>query len=283
MKKLFGDLMLTLFGAATTLLTAWVLSLVEQNYEFSFYSFCLLFFIPVGAIASGFAAATGYWIGSKVVNQKPTRRLLVNILILSVGAFFALHFMNYAIQEVQGEPLRQMIGFGDYLRFVHTHTSLSISFHSTNIGDLGELGTAGYFFGALQIAGFAIGGIVVYLIIKAQPYCEPCERFLKSRWTEERFFSDSEQALAFRNQAAGRMQQQQFSELVADYESLENKKATKGSEIRMKLKIWGCPCCTQRLIELEASRLVQNNWAAIPQMTVQAHAGVPVITSKKVI
>ncbi len=58
-------------GFATTLLTAVILSIVEIRFDLALYSYMFWFIVPVGAMISGFAAASGYYAGARLFHQKP--------------------------------------------------------------------------------------------------------------------------------------------------------------------------------------------------------------------
>jgi hypothetical protein len=68
--------------------------LVEQRFGFSFYSWTFWFVIPAGALLSGFAGASGYLAGSLFFGRRPTRLLLLNIVIASISTFFFIHYLS---------------------------------------------------------------------------------------------------------------------------------------------------------------------------------------------
>ena len=43
------------------------------------------------------------------------------------------------------------------------------------------LGGWGYFFRLLEIAGFAFGGMIAPLILRAKPYCEACQIYMRTK------------------------------------------------------------------------------------------------------
>ena len=57
---IFSDLLVTAAGALTSVLTALILFGIEQLFGFSLYTWSLWLILPIGAILSGFAAASGY-------------------------------------------------------------------------------------------------------------------------------------------------------------------------------------------------------------------------------
>ena len=90
-------------GLATSLLTAIILWWVELRFGFAFYSWTFWFILPIGAGLSGFAAASGYYAGSRIFNQRPTRLLLLNSLLVSVATFFTIYYLSYITLEIEGK------------------------------------------------------------------------------------------------------------------------------------------------------------------------------------
>src|ERR1700730_6465648 len=85
----FGqDLLVAGFGAATSFLTAIILAAIEIKFGFSVYGFMFWFVVPGGAICSGFAAASGYYAGARYFNHRPTKVLLLNMVVISITTFF---------------------------------------------------------------------------------------------------------------------------------------------------------------------------------------------------
>ena len=63
-KRLAEDLAVALCGLLTSLSTAVVLWWIGMRFGFAFYTYSLWLVIPVGALLTGFAGASGYYGGS---------------------------------------------------------------------------------------------------------------------------------------------------------------------------------------------------------------------------
>jgi hypothetical protein len=51
-----------------------------------------------------------------------------------------------------------------------------------NDGSPGKpLGAGGYAFRGLEIVGFAAGGLIVPLVLRKKPYCQACQRYMRTR------------------------------------------------------------------------------------------------------
>ena len=71
-RKSGEDLLVGLCGFVTSLITAVILWWVELGFGFAFYSWMFWFIVPVGALLSGFAGASGYYAGARIFSHRPT-------------------------------------------------------------------------------------------------------------------------------------------------------------------------------------------------------------------
>ncbi len=76
MDRIAKGLIVTIFGIATTVLTAAGLVYMELRYDCAIYGFVYAFVLPFGAFISGVVAASGYYIGSRLVSFRPRRGVL---------------------------------------------------------------------------------------------------------------------------------------------------------------------------------------------------------------
>ena len=128
---IFMDLILSICGLATSLLTAVLLWVIESKLEFRAHSFMILFILPVGALISGFIAASGYYLGARLFHCRPTAMLTLGVLAVSVGTYFAIHYFSFRSLEIEGTPLSDYISFG-------SHTALA-SDGTTTIRDRADI------------------------------------------------------------------------------------------------------------------------------------------------
>ena len=183
------DLLVGLCGFITSLVTAVILWWAQARFGFAFYSLMFWFIVPVGALFSGFAGASGYYAGARLFNQRPTRQLLLNILLASVGTFFAFHYLTYITMEVEGEAISEYVSFAQYLDIAIRSTSMDFVRARSSTGELGGLG---YGVALLQILGFAIGGFAVYAYLESVPYCNKCSCYLSRKGKQIRYTADAE-------------------------------------------------------------------------------------------
>ena len=164
MKKFVQDLIVSVFGLSTSVITAILLMLMENYGNFSFYAFSYWAVIPVGAILCGFVAATGYYFGARLLNHRPTPLLLLNMVAASIATFFLIHYLSYITKEVKGTAVSELVSFLDYLNIVYRHTSLSLV--RVPSASTGELDRFGILIAYTQIIGFAIGGVALYFRLR---------------------------------------------------------------------------------------------------------------------
>jgi hypothetical protein len=179
-------------GFVTCLLTALILWWVEAKFGFALYTWMFWLVIPVGAILSGFAGASGYYAGSWFFGHRPTRLLLLNIVTASVATFFLIYYLSYITPQIDGKGVSDYVPFWRYIDIMLRSTSMEFRYHgAVKLGSTGELGTFGYVVAVLQIIGSAVGGFVVYAVLVSKPYCERCSRYLSGKGSQVRYTQDA--------------------------------------------------------------------------------------------
>src|SRR5262249_37932304 len=130
-------------------------------------------------------------LGAKLLHHRPSRLLLVNMLGVSVGTFFLVHYLSYYAMDPKGTQLRAVVPFTEYMRLVLTKSAISFRVHASKVGETGELGKWGYAYALLQILGFAAGGLAAYFNLADSPFCDACARYLKKVRTAKRYTADA--------------------------------------------------------------------------------------------
>src|SRR5208282_4354536 len=115
MNRLTKNLVVALFGAVTSIITAVILVFVELRFGWALYGFTFWFVIPAGAVCAGGIAASGYYFGARLLNFRPTRNLLLFIVAISAGTFFFIYWLEYALLTVDGQSLSSAVSFGQFL------------------------------------------------------------------------------------------------------------------------------------------------------------------------
>lgn len=165
-----------LCGLATTglaLLGVYLLDKTEDGHIMGLYGD---YVIPAGAMLVGFVASSGYGLASWLTGTKITAKLLCVILLLQFIAYFAAQYIEFRSQQLvhfDGTP----VGFFEYYDAV----ARTFAWKQHN-GQPGEpLGGWGYVFRILEVIGFVGGSLVAPAILFKVPYCQSCQRYMKTR------------------------------------------------------------------------------------------------------
>jgi len=169
----------SIFGLITSLITALLLAELDTRLHFALYASTFWFVIPIGAIVSGVAASSGYYFGALVSQRRPTRLILVNIIVIAIATYFVIAYLRYQFIEIKGIPLSRLIGFRSFLNL--SITSQTISLRGARLPTpTPTVGIFGYLLALLQILGFALGGFIVFGLLVGRGYCRQCRRYLSS-------------------------------------------------------------------------------------------------------
>src|SRR5207244_1584760 len=141
---------------------------------------------------AGFAGASGYYLGSRIFNHRPSRLLLVNVVLASLATFGLIHYLSYITLVVEGKQVSNLISFWQYIDIAIRSTSMDFSIRNFKIGATGEMGGFGYIPAVLQVVGFALGGFTVYGHLTSMPYCERCSRYLSAKGKQVRYATEDE-------------------------------------------------------------------------------------------
>jgi hypothetical protein len=275
MKRLGQDLIVTAFGAGTSLITALILFGIERAFDISIYTWTFWFVIPAGALISGFVAATGYWLGARILNHRPSKILLINMIGVSVGTFFLVHYLSYYSMEIEGVPVRSMVPFSTYLNIALTKVSMTFRFHASKLGETGELGGWGYVTAALQILGFAVGGLGAFGYLADSPFCSACSRYFKHGKKIVRYTGDPEALKSFIESITPLMENCRLDEAVAVHSSFGAEKAEKDHHLSADIDPYDCTGCSGRMLRLSIHKRAGSDWKEISGLKQEATTSMP--------
>ena len=264
----------TLCGLVTSVLTALLLWIVEWQFDFGIYTLSVLFVIPIGAIVSGCAAASGYYLGAVWLEVRPGWSLLVSMVAISTACFFLIYHLSYTSLEIthEGKTYRvaEVIAFSDFLD--GSIRNMTLGRVSDNNADKAALGSWGYLFAVLQILGFALGGGAVWFFLRSKMYCESCSRYLK-RFSRQNHFVRTGEEIDERMQALTEGSIRQWEQHV---EGLGQPKAQKGLHYDLQVTDMRCPACDLRAVSLEGRVRQGNDWKTTFLTTDTWHTDEPV-------
>jgi len=264
--KVSKEVAVLLATAVTTLLTCIVLAFIDLTTSFSLYGFSLWFVVPIGALFSGFVAASGCYLAGRLLNYKPTLTLLIGVLVLSALAFFLINYLDYYFSTVNGQQVRDFISFTQYLNISLNNMSICVR---GCIGGSVDLGALGYGAAGLQILGFFVGGASAYAYLSSQKYCTACSRYLTPKKTEECYFPDVASAAQPYGEVLNLLQGGQFHAALTQ-------QAVTGEETRQRyfgaaseLQLWYCTNCLRHRICVALQKRDErderkNDWKTVP-------------------
>ena len=266
MKRILQDLVVSAFGATTSIATAIILFLIEVRFGFSLYTWTFWFVIPVGAILAGCIAAVGYYLGARLFSLRPTPLILLNMVAISVGTFFLIHFLGYASLEINGKPVSDHLSFGTYLDILLRHQSVGFYLRHVEVGSTGELGGWGYAYALLQIVGFAFGGVAVFGYLFLLPYCDTCSRYLSGKTKQTRFAGDPDAFGVMVQQLATVFDAGRPQEAINQHTAIVETEHRKELHLKSTLKLKKCRGCGKNWLGFSAEKWTGRDWKEIHKL-----------------
>jgi hypothetical protein len=165
-------------GVASTAVCLLIVYLLANFVEgFEVMGWYVWFIIPVGAALVGIGAGSGYGLVSWLTGRKVGGGLLFAVLLIQIVSYCAaqwIEFKSYDLVYDNGEA----VTFFEY----HDTVTRSTTFTSRHSDDPSKpIGRLGYVFRILELAAFALGGLLIPLLLRAKPYCEDCRTYMKTR------------------------------------------------------------------------------------------------------
>lgn len=258
------DLAVSACGLASSAAVAYGSFASGKYWDFAVYTWIANLVIPIGAILCGVVAALGYWLGARWFHHRPTRLLLLNIVLVSLTTYFSIHELNYSHAQTRGVPLEKLMSYPDYLIAV----TENMTYKPSASGEASwELGKWGWGVAALQVIGFCVGGFLVYGMLTSVPYCERCSKYFQKLWSRTTRWKD-------------------LSEMGSAYASIANllggghlqagveQHATLGAARKFRAKgmilmeLWKCPGCESRRLKLAAHKFSGRQVVKLNEMIV---------------
>jgi len=231
----------------------------------------IFFILPIGALFSGLAGASGYYVGARLLNHRPTPLLCLNIVLASVGTFFALHYFSYVTLEVEGKNVSDYISFGTYLDTVIRSTSMRFSVRGRTISSTGELGGGGYEIALLQNLGFAAGGFAVYTFLVSIPYCQRCSRYFSAKGKQTRYTSDPKALEMSAVQLAAGFEAGSVASAVDEHGRFGTAKPRNGDFLRSIINIRNCKRCGRHWAKFIVEKKNSKDWDEISELSIHVY------------
>ncbi len=262
MKKLFEDGMVTLFGAASSLITAGLVFSVYRSTGFNFFTLSFWVVFPIGALLTGFVAASGYYLGAKLFNHRPDLIILSNMVIVAGTTQFLIYYFEYFTMVLDdGIKVKNYLDFPTYLQIMLTKAKYGLV---RPIGSGVEIGYFGYVIAFIQFIAFLVGGVCVWGWLALIPFCDACNKYFKSIFSKIILFSDKDTFTPFYDKliSVPSLSHEYFLLLKKQDEDIKNNQGC----FRLKVKLFRCPNCKGEKI-LESVDIYKNDgWSEISDL-----------------
>lgn len=183
-------------GFATSILTAYIISVLSAWMGVSLFTFSVWFIIPVGAIGCGFLAASGYYFASKKVHAMPSKLLLAQMIAIAACTQILIYWFDYHGAFLPGKSLAEYVSFEKYTELTLTQSHIMMGPRTPSV-DAGEIGVFGYVIGFVQFIGFMAGGLFIFLQLKEQPTCSTCNRYLHVKSRKKSSFGSWDECVSY--------------------------------------------------------------------------------------
>lgn len=115
----------------------------------------------------------------------------------------------------------------------------------------------------LQIAGFAVGGLMVASYLRSLSYCHNCELFLSTKGRQTRYFNSSNGVHSSVDEFLAWMKNQQLQQGIQAHNEVGSGKKHNFSEYSSTIEIRTCRGCRTHKLEFSAKRKKGNTWKDI--------------------
>lgn len=249
-------------GLVTSLLTALLVTFIERLTGFDVFTFDIWFIIPAGAIATGIAAASGYYFGSLYFHTRPNVLLLLQMVVVAGCTQLLIYYMQYATLVLDdGRSASDLVPFAKYL-------DLSLTTAHYRVGragqvDTGEVGQLGYWLAIIQFVGFLLGGLGAFVILMEQPVCAHCKKYFRTLGKSDKFFENGDYLATYHDTLFQHpVESSEFAQMASE----EHKVKIAQGTWKQHLKLFGCPECKAQTIGSEVSVWNGRDWKSLKQL-----------------
>jgi hypothetical protein len=191
MRDMSAEVFTTFAGIVAAVGVVAINVLMQRALDLDFLGLTLWFIVPAGALIGGLGAASGYYAAARATQTLPSRRMLIEMLAIAFSTWLLMHWVEYATLALSdGSLVSDQVHFWYYLRLRTEHMQLVIENQShTRPDTTPELGLLGYAHELLQIAGFMLGGLFMWVTLRSHEACTPCSRYARTTKLLERVTS----------------------------------------------------------------------------------------------
>ena len=195
--------------------------------------------------------------------------MLLNVILVSVFTYFAVHYLDYIALEIEDTPVREFLSFGEYMDISIRSTSMEFMRRGVATGaETGELGNLGYGIAALQVLGFAFGGLGVYGYLVSRPYCRRCSRFMFRKGLQTRYTDDPKGVQASTAQVYSSIDSGDVRGAIQIHSLFGNREYAEDRYLRSWIEIMDCRQCGRHWAKYQVEKWARNDWKEIADLTV---------------
>lgn len=251
----------TAAGVAMSVLVAVLVAAIEAMTGFNVFGFSVWVVLPVGAYLTGIAAASGFYFGSLYLHTRAGWVVAAQMVLVAALTNFVIYYLEYLTFSVSGKAVHESIGFLDFEKVFFTHQQLRVGRGMVPTGPIGDFG---YWLAFFDFMGFLAGGLTLFVILQQHPACKTCPRYLHTRATKQRYFSDAQEASTYYD---GLFDRPLNDPLFANQATLGRRKALSSDTVLIQTKIMECPECSRQTWSDEVNINNGREWKEAVELT----------------
>lgn len=248
---------LILAGAASAAGTGIALNLIAAFTGYDPLSIVIKGFVPVGALVSGAAAASGLFFAAKHY-QVPASKGLAALMLATAAC---AQLMTYLVGFLVLKALYTTPGGFGFLQYVDAVLTQNHEYSGLQGGpqvDLGEAGGDGYISAIFAFFGLAAGGAWAFFALMGQPSCPACETYLETLARKRDAFADE---ASFGEYYSGEFQHPVESDEFRRHVSARNAVPFgRRALIKMDTKVVRCPACGIHSVDQVVTTFTGREW-----------------------
>jgi hypothetical protein len=250
------------FGVATSLATAIAVAAVARLTSFNAFTFSIWLVVPVGALLTGFAAASGYYFGSHVLHQRPSWHTLVQMVVIAAATNVLIYYFEYATLVLDnGVRASQIVSFPTYMRVYLSNQEISVG---PALQTHTSIGKFGYWLAGLDFLGFLAGAVCIYFWLIRSQFCKTCEKYLRKCAQRIRYFGSADDAGHYYD---GLFSNPVDSDAFLRQAKIGSLKVVTGSnQMMIKTTLLGCPKCKDQVWRDEVSGWNGKEWKELSNL-----------------
>ena len=191
----YAAALVTVIGGFTGTVLLLLACFVQSQYSnFSPLSFMLGFILPIGALLIGILAGFLYCIPARMLQYRPSPKVIGVILLAQVCAFFVGRYLEYVsffrqfnkmsiiLQDENGDPIPFKIPPPSFVKYYRHSIEESewTEFDHGKQKDAYKLGFWGWGMELLALGAFVLTAVIGPSTLASYAFCDDCQRFMKT-------------------------------------------------------------------------------------------------------